>query len=165
MGRGITLFEISYTMAKKFTDWFLNKLGMKNRLNYFSSKQWALNIIIPFYTPYWDNFNTPSWDDFTHLDGIISTPLSGTKCTQIGKNSNFKNLCLNLLKEVDLPLLKWDFGELALRTKRLILELLALYEKWSWADCLLSYPSFLRFFKRFNGFSPPFWKSPTKKSH
>ena len=39
LDRGITLFEISYTMAKNFTDWLLNKLGMKNRFDYFSSKQ------------------------------------------------------------------------------------------------------------------------------
>ena len=39
LDRGITLFEISYTMAKKINDWFLNKLGIKNRFNYFSSKQ------------------------------------------------------------------------------------------------------------------------------
>ena len=39
LNRGITLFEISYTMGKNFTDWFLNKLGMKNRFNYFFSNQ------------------------------------------------------------------------------------------------------------------------------
>ena len=34
-----------------------------------------------------------------------------------------------MIKEIGLSLLKWDFGVLAPRTKPLILEFLALYEK------------------------------------
>ena len=65
--------------------------------------------------------HTPCLDNFTRLSGI--------KCTQIGKKSNFENLCLKMLKEIILTLVKWDFGVLALRTKPLILEFLALHEK------------------------------------
>jgi hypothetical protein len=48
---------------------------------------------------------------------------------RLGKNQILKNLCLKMLKEVGLTLLKWDFGVLAPRAKRLILEFLALNEK------------------------------------
>jgi hypothetical protein len=47
-----------------------------------------------------------------------------------------------MLKEIILSLLKWDLGLLALGSKPLILEFLALHEKWCRENCLLSYPLF-----------------------
>ena len=53
----------------------------------------------------------------------------GQNAHRLEKNQISKNLCVKLLKEVGLTLLKWDFGVLAPRAKPLILEFLTLYEK------------------------------------